>query len=161
MTSFQVPRELPGVLRDIQNALLAVLQKHHIAIECNPSSNVLIGPIEHYIEHPILRFYNRELTLPGSGPDPGPAQDSSPDPGSGLPASHQLLVSINTDDAGIFGTSLETEYALLARALEKKKGRDGKPVHKPHDVYAWLNSIRLMGLDLSFRDRGPGPSDEP
>jgi hypothetical protein len=132
---------------------------------------VLIGPIEHYIEHPILRFYNRELTLPGSGPDPGPGSGSGPDPGSapdpgpdpgpGLPASHQLLVSINTDDAGIFGTSLETEYALLARALEKKKGRDGKPVHKPHDVYAWLNSIRLMGLDLSFRDRSPGPSDEP
>jgi hypothetical protein len=71
----------------------------------------------------------------------------------GLPPSPQLLVSINTDDAGIFGTSLETEYALMARALEKRKDAQGRPVFKPNDVYAWLDKVRLMGMDLSFRDR--------
>ena len=120
---------------------MSLLQKHHIAIECNPSSNVLISTIERYIEHPILRFYNRELLAPNEGIE------------HGLPPSPQLLVSINTDDAGIFGTSLETEYALLARALEKRKDPEGRPVFKPNDVYAWLDKVRLMGMDLSFCDR--------
>jgi hypothetical protein len=33
----------------------------------------------------------------------------------------QLSVSINTDDLGIFDTSLENEFALMAAALEKMK----------------------------------------
>ena len=36
-----------------------------------------------------------------------------------------MLVSINTDDKGIFYTSLKNEFSLLAIALRKERNADG------------------------------------
>ena len=66
---------------------MAVIVKKKIAIETNPSSNVKIGPIDGYIDHPIFRFM-----------------------------ANGINVSINTDDKGIFATSLSNEYSLIANA---------------------------------------------
>ena len=65
----------------------------YLAIECNPSSNYKIGEFETYEEHPILKFFNYGLSTPY--------------------ANHDIAVSINTDDQGIFATSLEREYSLI------------------------------------------------
>jgi hypothetical protein len=63
----------------------------------------------------------------------------------------QLFVSINTDDQGVFGTSLENEYALLAIAMEKEKDKKGKPKYSQTMIYEWLDKIREMGLEQSFK----------
>ncbi len=66
----------------------------------------------------------------------------------------QLFVSINTDDKGVFNTSLENEYALLASALEFAEDENGDKLYNPAAIYKWLDSIREMGIQQSFRKVG-------
>lgn len=84
---FCYPHEISCIIEKIQNYLMAVIVKQKIAIETNPSSNIKIGPMEQYCDHPIFRFM-----------------------------ANGIDVSINTDDKGIFATSLSNEYSLIANA---------------------------------------------
>lgn len=118
----------------IQKAMQKEIARRGLAIETNPSSNVLIGTFSHYDEHPITQFYNNGLTW-----DVTKLMDSA-----------QIWTSINTDDQGVFGTILENEYALVARALEKKKDEEGNPIYQKAMIYDWLDKIRTMGIDQSF-----------
>ena len=61
-----------------------------------------------------------------------------------------MSVSINTDDQGVFSTSLENEYALMARALESVRDEAGEPVYCRDDICEWLDRIRVMGNEQSF-----------
>lgn len=63
----------------------------------------------------------------------------------------QLSVSVNTDDQGVFATSLENEYAMLASALENITDADGKYVYMKSMVYEWIDDVRRMGNDQSFK----------
>lgn len=58
------------------------------------------------------------------------------------------ILSINTDDKGIFSTSLEREFSLLALSLEKKYVKTGKCL--PRVIYEWLDSIRKMSAEQRF-----------
>ena len=118
----------------VQKKMRWEIAQRGIGIETNPSSNYMIGTFSRYDEHPITRFYNEGLTL-----DHEKLQDSS-----------QIWVSINTDDQGVFDIKLENEYALMARALEKKKDENGNPVYSKTMIYNWLDKIRKMGLEQSF-----------
>lgn len=111
------------------------MKELNIGIECNPTSNFLIGTIDKYEKHPIIEFFNLGLET-----DPELIKNCS-----------QLFVSINTDDQGIFGTSLENEYALMAIALEKAKDEDGIKKYNPTMIYDWLDKIRKMGIEQSFK----------
>ena len=62
----------------------------------------------------------------------------------------QMFVSINTDDRGLFHTSLENEYALLASSVESLRNENGKKIYTPQAVYEWLNHIRVMGNQQVF-----------
>jgi len=135
MKQFEITSEYILLVHDIQKQMMQFIAKKNIAIETNPTSNFLIGPIEKYIDHPISKWYNLGLEI-----DPDKINDSP-----------QLSVSINTDDSGIFSTSLENEYALMAIALEKEKDDCGNPKYKPAMIYDWLDRIREMGLQQSFR----------
>lgn len=115
-------------IQAVQQRLLDNIERLHIAIECNPSSNYKIGEIQRYDEHPIIKFNNYGL--------------SSPHP------RHAISVSINTDDAGVFSTSLEREYSLMALAMEKHE--DENYANTPRDVIEWLNHIRLMTKEQKF-----------
>jgi hypothetical protein len=119
----------------IQKAYQGEVQKLNIGIECNPTSNFLIGTIDKYEKHPIVEFFNLGLET-----DPELIKNCS-----------QLFVSINTDDQGIFGTSLENEYALMAIALEKAKDENGNKKYNPTMIYDWLDKIRKMGIEQSFK----------
>ena len=57
---------------------------------------------------------------------------------------------INTDDLGVFDTSLEFEYALLFRALGEQKDADGRRRYSDWDIYHYLRSIQEMGLQAVF-----------
>jgi adenosine deaminase len=115
---------------ELQAVLRQSVARMHIGVEANPSSNVLIGNYKRYDDSPLLKLYDRGLL------------DTSECP--------QLSVSINTDDLGVFDTTLENEYALLALSLEKQKKPDGNSVYKHTDIYKWLDNIRKMGLAQSF-----------
>ncbi len=107
-----------------------------IGIECNPSSNYLIGTFDRYDKHPIFKFYNAGLAI-------------SPEEIVNCP---QIPVCVNTDDQGIFSTYLENEYALLALALEKMRDENGKRKYKRTMIYEWIDHVRKMGINLSFAD---------
>jgi len=111
------------------------IAEKHIAIECNPSSNVLIGTFKRYDKHPIKNFFNLGLTY-----DPQELKNCP-----------QLMVSINTDDQGVFNTYLKNEYAFLAKAMEKAKDKDGNLLYNSSMIHDWLERIRQMGLEMSFK----------
>lgn len=104
-----------------------------IGIECNPSSNILIGVAKQYIDHPILRFNHYNLRVADACEMP------------------EMFVSINTDDLGIFETDLENEYALMACALQQTKDSSGSDQFSREEVYRWIDHIRCMGLEQSFK----------
>ena len=57
--------------------------------------------------------------------------------------------SIYTDDKGVFSTSLEREFSVMAAALEKKSlvEKDG---NSPRRIYDRLDRIREMGFEMRF-----------
>ncbi len=85
-----------------QNYVLNRIAEREIVIEANPTSNVFIGPVASYGDHPLRRF------LRHSFPNGTTASD-------GL-VGKKPIVTINTDDSGIFGTSLFEEYVNIAKA---------------------------------------------
>lgn len=132
---FEVKKEYIKVVETVQKHFQLEIAQKHLGIETNPSSNCLIGTFKRYDKHPIVNFFNLGLEL-----NPEKVQDCP-----------QLFVSINTDDQGVFNTYLENEYALMALALEKMEDEEGNKKYKPAMIYDWLDRIRQMGLEMSFK----------
>lgn len=132
---FKVPLDYIKVVQEIQKCFQREIAQKHLGIETNPSSNCLIGTFRRYDKHPLLRFFNLGLEI-----DPDKIRECP-----------QLFVSINTDDQGVFNTYLENEYALMALALEKMKDENGQPIYHSAMIYDWLDRIRKMGLEMSFK----------
>lgn len=118
----------------IQQGMQRKIAKYGIGIETNPSSNCEIGTFKRYDRHPIIRFYNRPLFEGAEGEND----------------CEQMNVSINTDDQGVFNTSLENEYAYMALALEKKKNEKGEFLYKKRMIYQWIDDVRKMGIGQTF-----------
>lgn len=122
-----------AVLEKMQQRMIEKIMEKGIAVECNPSSNHLIGTFDRYEEHPIFRFNHFGLQLPEHGE-----------------SSAQLRVSVNTDDLGVFDTSLENEYALLFGALCGRRNTEGRPLLCHDDILAYLEHLRVMGNSMTF-----------
>lgn len=119
------PKHFTNILTKIQKIMLKMVAQKGIRIECNPTSNLKIGDFDKYDELPIRKFYSKGLPNGNTHDD--------------------IEVSINTDDRGIFSTSLEREYALMACALI----RNGVSADS---VYEWLDAIRRMSNHHAFKD---------
>lgn len=132
---FEVTHDYMLLVEAVQEKMMHDVKLKNIAIECNPTSNYLIGTFKRYAKHPISKFFNLGLV-------------TSPELINDCP---QLSVSINTDDQGIFSTSLENEYALMAIAMEKEKDELGNRKYNSTMIYEWLDKIRQMGLEQSFK----------
>ena len=120
-----------SLLEKIQQQLLGKVEKRHIAIECNPSSNFKIGEMERYDEHPIIKFFNYGLNT------------SYP--------RHDIAVSINTDDQGVFSTSLEREYSLMALAVERNRSKEYE--NSPRAIWEWLDRVRELSIEQRFDNK--------
>ena len=121
-----LPEGIEDVVYTLQEKMIYTIASNGIAIECNPTSNVKIGPIDKYIDHPIFRF--------------NAISEST----------HDCRVSINTDDKGIFATSLYNEYSLLAIALMKCHDESGKRKYSNSQIVGYLEKIRKMGHNMRF-----------
>ncbi len=126
---FKIDESLIDVIDRVRKSLLHSIEEAGIAIETNPTSNLRIGHASTYRTLPLLEFNNVGLTMTGQY--------------------RGISVSINTDDRGVFGTSLEREFSLVAAALEKqyKKGESDVP---PRVIYDWLDKIRQMAFEQVF-----------
>ena len=90
-------------------ALLAYLAEHRIPLEVCPTSNIATRAVPSLDEHPIREMY-------GAG----------------------VIVTINSDDPPMFGTTLNQEYAVAARLLDL--GASG------------LKGLAQNAVDVSFAD---------
>lgn len=122
----------------VQAAMQRRISQIGIGIETNPSSNYLISSMETYEDHPISRLFNMGLTSDNEK----------------IRECAQLHVSINTDDKGVFHTSLENEFALMSCAMEQAVNEDGSCKYQRQMVYDWLDRIREFGNQQSFLERG-------
>lgn len=116
------------IVRVFQEKLQFWLAEMGIGIECNPTSNYLIGTFGRYENHPMFKFNGCGLE-----------QDTKK-----TRRAAELSISINTDDQGVFDTSLENEYALIADALRKHK-EDGNYIFTDKAIYSYLDYIRELG----------------
>lgn len=125
---------LVNLIESIQEGMRKQIAHRHLCIEANITSNLFIGRIGRYMQHPIIKLYKKGLY----------EEDTDP---------HSISISINTDDKGIFSTSIEEEYALIALALEKEKEEGDIEIHKHSswDVYEWLDNIRQIGWTQRFK----------
>lgn len=128
----KIDRLYVQLMQQIQDAMQQYLETKRIVIECNPSSNVLIGTFKKYEHHPVFRFNNRKLETGHS------------------PANTQLQVCLNTDDLGIFDTSLEFEYALIGQALLSQTDENMKQIYGTREVIEYLDDLRKMGISAVF-----------
>lgn len=111
-----------------QEKMRQMIADKNIFIECNPTSNVLISTFKTYDKHPILKFTDYHLKE-----------------NSTLP---QITASVNTDDLGVFDTSIENEYALLYCAIKRERHRQGN--YNDEAIYDYLNHLRKNGIRMTF-----------
>lgn len=130
----KVPWRLIETVELVQKELQRKVATLGVGIEANPSSNYHIGTFKRYDKHPITIFYNIGLVYDEKQ----------------LRQCPQISVSINTDDQGVFATSLENEYALILLALEKMRNKYGELCYSRELIYKWINNIREHGIKQSF-----------
>lgn len=130
MECMSVNAEYVECVRAIQECMMDELAKKGIVVECCPSSNLKIGLADRYDQQPIFRFFPVVSTT------------------------RRLAVTINTDDLGIFQTSVDNEYSLLALAAKKAKDQQGHYLHNKHDIMCWLSEIAENGFKYAFGTNG-------
>lgn len=123
---FKVDCSYIKLIEEIQDAMMDEIERKEIIIECCPTSNFKIGTNNKYEDLPIFRFNTIDSNR------------------------HNLRVTINTDDLGIFHTSLDKEFSLVALSALKKKSKDGNLLYQNHQIYQWLDRIRENGEKYRF-----------
>lgn len=131
VTEVSITSAYVDLICSFQKRLRCEIAERGIAIECNPSSNLLISIFDRYMDHPIFRFVPFHKNV-----------DSDFDV--------SINASINTDDQGIFDTSLRNEYCLLACAMSLERDETGALIYNDEDIYLYLDKLRKNGLSQIF-----------
>lgn len=126
--SLKLPETFWEDVEKLQNYMLKEIQHKGITIESNPSSNLMIGPFSKYSELPLFKFFP-----PGGG------------------EVLRIPVTVNTDDKGIFATSLENEYSLVAIALRKQRDDKGNRRWNDKEIEDYLRQLALYGEMTRFK----------
>lgn len=131
--TFKVDDAYIKVVCELQQKMQHLIADRGISVECNPTSNVLIGTFKDYHKHPIFKFNSYGLHCIDKQVHGA-----------------QISVSINTDDQGLFGTSLENEYALIAASLQSIFDKNQQRVYTDDQIYQYIEHIRILGNAQSF-----------
>lgn len=126
IVSVEYQKSVINAIEYVQKHMTRMIAEKGLYIECNPTSNFKIGEIDRYENHPISKFHSKGLTF-----------------FSGI----HISSSINTDDKGVFATSIEREYALISAALIRRYG-DTKKAEKK--VLRWIDDIREHSIEQKF-----------
>lgn len=127
--NFPVSADYVAFMGQMQRRMQRYVESIGLCVECNPSSNLLIGTFDTYQQHPIFLFHKVGTY----------EQDSV-----------QMHVSLNTDDQGIFDTSLSFEYAIVAAALATDVDKNGKRLYANREIEHFLRNLKRMGNEQSF-----------
>lgn len=111
-----------SIYEEVQIYLRKKIAERGIIVEINPISNLLIGDITTIFEHPVLNLNN---TYKDQG------------------ITDHIMVTINTDNPGIFGTTLKNQFGFIEQILLNEKVSKEK-------VLSWIDMIRKNGLNSTF-----------
>lgn len=111
---------LKMIYKEVQNYLCQKIARKGIVVEINPVSSAIIGDFHSIYEHPI--FYMNDSI----------SRDH-----------HHIMVSINTDDPGVFGTTLRNQFGFIEQMLLSK----GFPMEKTMN---WIDMTRKNGMNSTF-----------
>ncbi|MCP4660825.1 MAG: hypothetical protein GY856_35935, partial [bacterium] len=120
-----------AVCLSAQERLKDLVQRRQLVVEVNPSCNRMVGPMQDLAEHHIF-----DLTL---------------DEKDRL--ARKVVTTVNTDNPGVFNTSLAHEYYLLGEILLRRGVPEG-------DVVEWLEWLRTNGADYTFLRFLPAPGED-
>jgi hypothetical protein len=98
----------------LQQALMHEVADRGVVIETLPSSNVRVSQYKHFSEHHALRWMKA----------PSAVQPNDPD----------ILVSLGSDDPGIFSTDIETEFHHLFLALKNSNLNEAEALQRVAQV---------------------------
>lgn len=125
----KTPLSFANDVSRLQDGLMRLMRSSGIAIEANPSSNLKIGGMDKYKDLPLFRLF--------------PFDENN---------ENRMLVSINTDDRGVFATNLANEYSLIAASLIKQKDvNTGKPLYSITQIADYIRCIAENGKFMRFR----------
>lgn len=134
IVNITVGQDYIAAVKAVQRGMQFDIARRGLAVESNPTSNAKISTFREYSRHPMTALYNQGLVHSAEE----------------LRRCAQVCISINTDDSGVFFTSLESEYAIMARALEEVTDESGQPRFYKWEIYEWLDRIRRMGNEQGF-----------
>lgn len=94
----------------LQQTLMGIVRDRGVVIETLPSSNVRISQYKNFSEHHALRWMKAPQAVKPNDPD--------------------ILVSLGSDDPGIFATDIETEFHHLFYALKRSGLNETEALHR-------------------------------
>ena len=126
------PKEIVRVVETMQEKMRSYVASKHIGIECCPTSNLKIGYIERYDHHPLITKFYPVLPKPNDT---------------------IIYSSINTDDRGVFYTSIYEEYSLIALALRKMTHSEtNERMYNDREIIRYIGEIRKNAQQMAFRN---------
>ena len=126
------PETIADIVDQLQAKMRRKVASKQIAVETNPSSNLKIGFIDKYCEHPLLTKF-----------DPIIEQYN--------PYYPLLKTSVNTDDRGVFAATVYNELSLLALGMIKEKDDKGIAKYGTHQVIQYIDHLRQAGEQQRFK----------
>lgn len=127
------PTSIAEVVDKLQEKMRRKVDAKQIAIETNPTSNLKIGFVDNYCDHPLLTKF-----------DPIEEQNN--------PYYPLLKASVNTDDRGVFATTLYNELSLLALGMIKQKNPDtGEALYGTRQVMDYIDHLRQAAEQQRFK----------
>jgi hypothetical protein len=113
-------RPWPQIISEAQDAMQRKVHEKGLVVEVNPSSNLRISAMDRVCDHHVFR-----LTDPEVG-------------GVSIP------VTVNTDDPGVFRTSLSHELILIGESLLRDREWSEAEVER------WLDEVRRRAWERTF-----------
>lgn len=122
--------EYIAIVKQLQLKMRSYVTEKGIAIESCPSSNFLISNLDTFEEIPTFQLFPlRESHNPF----------------------RRLNVCVNTDDQGVFYTSLVKEYTLLMATKWKELEDDDMREHSDDKILIWIKRLIENSKQLCFR----------
>ena len=126
------PETIADIVEKLQAKMRRKVAAKQIAVECNPTSNLKIGFVDKYCEHPLVKKFD-------------PIEKQS-DPYYPL-----LNASVNTDDRGVFATTLYNEFSLLALGMMKERDEEtGELKYGTRQIMEYIEHLRQAGEKQRF-----------
>jgi hypothetical protein len=120
-----VDSEYVELVRKLRQRVFRRVERAEVILEVCPTSNLLIGRFPSYDRLPYTNLNRLHLD---------PAADNEP----------QILFSINSDDPGMFQTTVANEYRALGQAMIATRK------YQRRQVVQWLDEARRIGLASTF-----------